>query len=229
MRRLNFKGNVAVLAALAVWAGTSASAFADLTLNLTTTFSGSSPASSTQPWVQAVLHDNGDGTVNLTISTPNLSASENIDGFYLNFNSSLDVTKLSFTGFTVNSGTVNTPTPSTGANGFKADGDGFYDIKLAFTPGGTAGAFGAGESVTYTISSSQGNISSLDFDFFSSPGGGAGTWAAAAHIQNTVGGVTSDSGWIGAVPEPSTVIAGALLLLPFGASAVRIVRRNRGA
>ena len=29
------------------------------------------------------------------------------------------------------------------------------------------------------------------------------------------------------VPEPSTMIAGALLLLPFGASAIRILRKNR--
>jgi hypothetical protein len=32
-----------------------------------------------------------------------------------------------------------------------------------------------------------------------------------------------------AVPEPTTMIAGALLLLPFGASAARILRRNRTA
>jgi hypothetical protein len=30
-----------------------------------------------------------------------------------------------------------------------------------------------------------------------------------------------------AIPEPSTVIAGALLLLPLGVSMVRILRRNR--
>jgi hypothetical protein len=32
-----------------------------------------------------------------------------------------------------------------------------------------------------------------------------------------------------AVPEPTTLIAGALLLLPFGASTLRILRRNRVA
>ena len=32
-----------------------------------------------------------------------------------------------------------------------------------------------------------------------------------------------------AVPEPTTIIAGALLLLPFGASTLRILRRNRMA
>jgi len=30
------------------------------------------------------------------------------------------------------------------------------------------------------------------------------------------------------VPEPATIIAGALMLLPFGASALRILRRNCG-
>jgi len=34
---------------------------------------------------------------------------------------------------------------------------------------------------------------------------------------------------LNAVPEPTTIIAGALLLLPFGASALRILRRNRMA
>jgi len=31
------------------------------------------------------------------------------------------------------------------------------------------------------------------------------------------------------VPEPTTLIAGALLLLPFGASTLRMLRRNRTA
>ena len=31
------------------------------------------------------------------------------------------------------------------------------------------------------------------------------------------------------VPEPTTLIAGALLLLPFGASTLRVLRRNRAA
>jgi len=31
------------------------------------------------------------------------------------------------------------------------------------------------------------------------------------------------------VPEPTTMIAGALLLLPFGASTIRFLRKNRMA
>jgi len=34
---------------------------------------------------------------------------------------------------------------------------------------------------------------------------------------------------VGAVPEPTTVLAGAMLLLPFGASALRIMRKKRTA
>jgi hypothetical protein len=32
---------------------------------------------------------------------------------------------------------------------------------------------------------------------------------------------------LGLVPEPATVLAGLMLLLPFGVSAFRIIRRNR--
>jgi hypothetical protein len=41
--------------------------------------------------------------------------------------------------------------------------------------------------------------------------------------------VTLDDNVITAVPEPSTLISGALLLLPFGASLCRILRRNQTA
>jgi hypothetical protein len=36
-------------------------------------------------------------------------------------------------------------------------------------------------------------------------------------------------GTLTAVPEPTTMIAGALLLLPFGASTLRFMRKNRAA
>lgn len=49
--------------------------------------------------------------------------------------------------------------------------------------------------------------------------------------QLTSGGVykTGFSGQVSAVPEPSTVVAAALLLLPFGASTIRSIRKNRAA
>lgn len=61
-----------------------------------------------------------------------------------------------------------------------------------------------------------------------------GTWEvmrAYAYIGNT-GGESSgsvDINSITIVPEPTTMIAGALLLLPFGASTIRYFRKNRKA
>ena len=54
---------------------------------------------------------------------------------------------------------------------------------------------------------------------------GSFTWAPGAPLVNNVYNGLSDV----PVPEPTTVIAGALLLLPFGASTLRMLRRNRVA
>ena len=51
-------------------------------------------------------------------------------------------------------------------------------------------------------------------------------WNSQAGNQDLIGPLTGTSV---AVPEPATMIAGALLLLPFGASTVRILRKNRKA
>jgi len=68
---------------------------------------------------------------------------------------------------------------------------------------------------------------SLDLTFQFSPGmtltqltSGAGPYTSS--FSGSLSGVS-------AVPEPTTMIAGALLLLPFGASTVRILRKNRAA
>ena len=44
--------------------------------------------------------------------------------------------------------------------------------------------------------------------------------------QNAAGGSSGDIDLHVAVPEPTTMIAGALLLLPFGASTLRILRKK---
>jgi len=46
--------------------------------------------------------------------------------------------------------------------------------------------------------------------------------AGQGYVPNAVSGAAS----VTAVPEPTTVIAGALLLLPFGASTIRVLRKN---
>jgi hypothetical protein len=56
------------------------------------------------------------------------------------------------------------------------------------------------------------------------PGGSVGS----ADENVTMDSYTIYGNWV-PVPEPTTMIAGALLLLPFGASTLRIVRKNRVA
>ena len=52
-----------------------------------------------------------------------------------------------------------------------------------------------------------------------------GNLIARADLQGLVS--PDGQNYVVLVPEPTTMIAGALLLLPFGASTLRILRRNR--
>jgi hypothetical protein len=195
------------------------------------TFSGTGPGSSTTPWSDATYSDNGDGTVNLTLSNPNLTGTENASGVYLNFNDSLNVQNLHFS-VVGSSGSFTLPTSiNLSKNSNKADGDGFYDILINFTTGGTTSqTFGAGDSLTYKISYTSA-ISASDFEFKSAMGGGAGSYYAAEHVQNTPGGGTG-GGWIGAtnfvvVPESSLgIAAGFFLAVGAAGSLLRQARRQ---
>lgn len=217
-----------VIAAALLWSTNLFAATIDMGMDFT--FSGTSPSSPTTPWSNARYQDNGDGSVNLTLTNPNLTGTENAVGIYLNFNPALDVTKLQFS-VVSSSGSFTLPSsPSLGENGFKADGDGFYDILINFASGGnTSQTFVHGDSLTYKINYTSA-ISASDFEYKSAMGGGAGTYYAAAHVQNT--GAGNGSGWIGAtnfvvVPEASTGIAVGLFLA-FGAagSLLRQARRQ---
>jgi hypothetical protein len=202
----------AVLLSASTWAG-------DFQLNFGEAFSGTAPSSAATPWVTALFQDVAPGTVRLTISNVNLTATENVDEFYLNLNPSMNPTLLAFASAGA-SGAFDTPTISKGVNGFKADGDGYYDVELNFATGGTdANRFTDNESLTYDISGITGLMAS-DFAYLSSPGGGSGPFYAAAHVQR-IGG-SGASGWIDPtgnqivlVPEPATAtiaVAGLALL-----------------
>jgi hypothetical protein len=160
-----------------------------------------------------------------------LTGSENISEFFFNFDDSLNVGALTITQI-ASSGAFSPAAISRGINAFQADGDGLYDVTLGFATGGNAGTvFGAGDSVTYLLSYGS-SISASSFGLLSDPRGGHGPFYAAAHVQNTGGG--GYSGWISPtgiseytmVPEPATLVAGALLLVPFGASTIRLLRRK---
>jgi hypothetical protein len=181
------------------------------------TFSGTAPAGS----LTAVFTDNGDGTVNLKI-TSSLATGENLDpgkALYLNFKGDgavTNATKLSFslvsnTNFS-QAATVLTTSKEKDMN-FKADGDGHYDILFTYTS--STKAFTNGEIQTYKISSTAGSISASDFNELSEFPSGSGSWLAAVHVQNTpsggsgsafVGGTVPGGGGGGnIIPEPSSM------------------------
>jgi hypothetical protein len=199
-----------------------------LLYSLDAEFSGGTAPSATPPWVYISMNDfNATGSVQVTITAPGLSATENILSLYMNLAPTLDPEDLTFTFGSKSRAAMTTPTIDTGVNEFKADGDGKYDILFNFAPGGPPQTFVNGDSITYTI----GGIASLDvnsFNFNSAPAGGHGPFRMAAHVQNTGGGEAS--GWI-AGPEPSIVVPepsslAIVLLGAISAAAWSIVRRR---
>jgi hypothetical protein len=200
---------------------------ATLTLGLDTEFSGGQEPAGTAPWITAVFDDaTGDpSSVLLTMSATGLVGGKNgelMALMHFNLDPVLDPTLLSFV--VVDAGSVGTTVVNTGVDGFKADGDGLYDIQFDFPPppGTPAGRFTEGKSMIYEIFYSGGIIDASSFDFLSTPDGGAGVFLAAAHVQNTTGAGTGGSGWIGVVPEPATGV-----LLGLGLLGLASVRRPR--
>jgi len=170
-------------------------------------FSGTAPASTNALWLEATFRTTTPGTVQLTVSNLNLTASENVDQLYFNLATNLSPTSLSFS-FGGGSGGYDLPSVSTGINAFKADGDGKYDILFDLATGGAdSNRFTQGESLVCNITGIP-TLSAGDFEYLSAPAGGSGPFYAAAHVQRI--GTASLSGWISAdvvhalepIPEP---------------------------
>jgi len=143
--------------------------------------------------------------VTLTLDTHGLDLdTEFVSGWYFNFLG--ETSGLTFTYVSSSSSGPDATTVSLGDDEFMADGDGDYDILLAFPNSGDR--FNLDETVVYTITGT--GIAAIDFNEFSVMGGGQGEYLSAAKIQGTdLEGTSDGSDWLGAVPEPST----ALLLL----------------
>ncbi|MDD2942764.1 MAG: PEP-CTERM sorting domain-containing protein [bacterium] len=183
-------------------------------LDLDEKFSGDAPKGS-EPWISAELTQQGANSILLTL-TSGLVNKEFMSLFSLNLAPLLNPDLLSLSWV---SG-VKADDWDTGANLFKMDGDGYYDLLLSFDTSNKKGSdrFGAGDTSQYLISGISG-LSPLDFLYVDN-GGKKGDFYAAAHIQG-IGRKADDSGWIGAddyektssVPEPSTIfLLGAALL-----------------
>ena len=167
-------------------------------------FSGAAPPAGAAPWLSATFDDGGSaGSVTLTLTAVNLTGTEFVTDWLFNLDPNLDPTELTFS----LSGDPNTrgfsdPNIRTETDKYKPDGDGKFDIEIAFAPSGGPGVqFDAGDVAVFTV----GGISSLtagSFDHLSAPApGGHGPFPTAAHVQ----GIGDDSGWV-TVPEPAALL-----------------------
>jgi hypothetical protein len=192
-------------------------------------FAGTSPTGS-GPWVDATFSDLSSGVVQLTITAEGLTGGESLSDLFFNFNPGLNPGKLSFKEVS-STGSFAVPSISEGANAFKADDQGKYDVYFAFSQK-TAKEFDGNDSVTYDITSSAFTLDAADFAALSTASGGCDQLLAAAEIMGIptdCPGGTTDTGWIAPsgitpTPEPRTI---SLLLCAFSACFVARYFRNR--
>lgn len=214
-KRITLIASLLILCSLAIPTNVQAAVYL---YSLGTSYSGTAP-SGPSPWVTATFTDVAPNAVQLQLSTPNLSGTEFVGGWYFNFDPNANVSNLTIT--PTSGAPPGTPTISTGTNAFKADGGGYYDIAINFPESGNR--FTANELATYNITSSD-SLNAGMFDFASIPSGGNGTWYSSAHVQNTGNG---QSAFIGATapsvsaPEPSTY----LIIGSFAAFSIYLKKR----
>jgi len=204
------------LCAVALLLAASAAPAATVEFTTNIEFSGAYPPAGQPPWLTATFDDAGSpGSVQLTLEATNLVNEEFIRYWYFNLDPAMDPGALVFAKVST-IGTVDDPTIQTAADGYKANGDGDYDIAFEFTKAQSAGRFGPGEAVTYSLTGIA-ELTAGSFDFPSA--GKSGGLPTAAHVQ----GIEPDgnnSGWV-SVPEPTT-----LGVLAVG-TAVLLRRRRR--
>ena len=207
--------------ALALMLGICSTASADtLTYGFGAVWQGGDPAPvGTAPWFTAKFEDTFLGDVLLTLAADNLTGSEKVADFYFNVDDPTQITSFTKT-------SADPPTliqVSLGLDAYKADGDGFYDIKIELDQ---SSALMQGLSATFLIK----GIDVADIHTQqSAPGGGGdpGPFLAAAHVQGLTQGksnwayVTDVQFTPGIVPLPAAVWGGIALCSAIGAARLR--------
>lgn len=185
-----------------------------VSFDLSVEFSGATPPVGAAPWLNATFDDEGSaGSVILTLTTPGLTDLEFVSNWVFNLDTALDPTALVFSAPN-KTGSFDAPAISTGVDDFKADGAGYFDIKMDFSTGGGLDArFGVGDTVEYAITGID-SLTANSFNFLSAFAVAHGPFPTAAHVQS-IAGDEEDSGWT-TVPEPATLsllaIGGCLLI-----------------
>jgi len=206
---------------------------ASLTFEFDTQWIGDTPTS-TSPWLTAKFTTVGAGVVSLTLSSSLEVSSEFIDDIAFNIKpvsgdggflpSAVAIVQDLGPIATITKGDDNGQRVS-GFNGPKSQG---WDFKLSWPNHPRSARFDGSDVATFTLTAA--GLTENDFKYLND--GADGFLYIAADVQGIpkAGGGTTSGGISGTVvPEASTLIAGALLLLPFGASTLRILRKKNVA
>lgn len=183
-----------------------------ISFQLNTEYTGATPSGP----LFATFDDGGTpDSVTLTMDATHLVGTEFVHEWSFNYDT--DQFTLSPMDFTVVSGppaTTAAITVGVSTNGFKAAGDGWYDI-LVDSSEKESDRFRAGDTVTYQINHT--GITAETFKALSYPNpdlNKAGPYPTVAHVGG-IGDTGDDSGWM-TVPEPSVIILFGSLLIALG-------------
>ena len=168
------------------------------------------------PYGTVELTQNGDCVdVSVVLNSP-FAFNGGGSGFALGFDLAGHPDNVTITDISANHATSDFVAVYDPPNGLHADGTGDWDYAVDYTASGLSGT--PPTSLSFKVCRTGGDVVNIA-DFVNNPSG----LLFIADIGNTTTGLTGDV----SVPEPTTMIAGALLLLPFGASTLRVLRNRK--